>query len=268
MTSPEASAGEGYGWRQRLPAGTRNLLLTIEYDGAPFAGWQAQPGHRTVQGALADALKILCRHDVIVRGAGRTDAGVHAWAQRANVYTHSDVPVAKFVRGTTGILRGDASVVAAEQVPIDFDARRDALGKVYAYRLLLRSSRSPLREGRAWHIKQALDFDVLSRELATLPAKADWSAFRSADCGSPHPTKTLQRAWVELEPNGVAVLRFQGSGFLKQMVRILVGTAVDVALGRRPEGAMLQIRNGRDRTKAGPTAPAHGLYLEEVLYPR
>lgn len=264
--SPEARAGDGDGWRERLPPGTRNLLLTLEYDGAGFAGWQVQPNQRTVQGVVTGALQTLCRHDVVLRGAGRTDAGVHAWAQRANFFTDCALPPAKFVRGVTGILQGGAAVVAAEEVDLDFDARRSAQGKIYAYRLLLRNARSPLRDGRAWHVRRTLDLDLLEAELATLPGTANWSAYRSADCGSPHPVKTLRSATLRREERDVVSLVFEGSGFLKQMVRILVGTALEVASGRMEPGSMVRIREGQNREKAGPTAPPHGLYLEEVLY--
>lgn len=264
--SPEARAGGGPGWRDRLPPGTRNLLLTLEYDGSAFAGWQQQPAQRTVQGVLTDALETLCRHEVVVRGAGRTDAGVHAWAQRANFYTDCSLPPAKFVRAVTGMVRGHVAVVAAEEVPLAFHARHDARGKVYAYRLLLRESRSPLLDGRAWHIRRPLDLDLLAAELATLPGTADWSAYRAADCGASNPRKTLHDACVVREEREIAALIFRGSGFLKQMVRILVGTAVEVATGRMPPGSMLRIRDTHDRRQAGPTAPPGGLYLEEVRY--
>ncbi len=266
MTSPEARAGDGPGWRERLPPGTRNLLLTLEYDGSTFAGWQVQPGQRTVQGVVTDALQALCRHDVVLRGAGRTDSGVHAWGQRATFYTDCALPPAKFVRGVTGIARGHVAAVAAREVPLAFDARHDARGKVYAYRLLLRDARSPLRDGRAWHVRTPLDLDRLAAELATLPATADWSAYRAADCGAPDPTKTLLDARLVREPRDVVALVFRGSGFLKQMVRILAGTAVEVGAGRLPPGSMVAIREARERRQAGPTAPPHGLYLEEVLY--
>jgi tRNA pseudouridine38-40 synthase len=267
LTSPEARGGDGPDWRDRLPEGTRNVLLTIEYDGSTFSGWQIQPEQRTVQGVLTDALRTLCGHDVVLRGSGRTDAGVHAWAQQATVYTDCDLPLAKFVKGVTGIVKRHVAVVAATEVPLDFDARRNAVGKVYVYRLLLRNPRSPLLDGRAWHLRQTLDVDVLKAELATLAGTADWSAYRSADCGSPDPVKTIYSATVRQEGRDVLALEFRGSGFLKQMVRILVGTAVEVAIGRWPPGSMVAIRDGQNRAKAGPTAPPHGLYLEEVLYP-
>lgn len=266
LPSPEARAGPGFDWRERLPEGTVNLLLTIEYDGSTFAGWQVQPAQRTVQGVLTDALRTLCRHEVVLRAAGRTDSGVHARAQRANFYTDRGLPPIKYVRAVTGMVRGGVAVVAAREVPLGFDARRDARGKVYAYRLLLRESRSPLLEGRAWHVRRRLDLDLLAAELASLPGTADWSAYRSSDCAAPSPIKTMHAAELVRETPETVVLVFRGSGFLKQMVRILVGTAVHVAAGRMPPGSMLSIRDGLRRRQAGPTAPAEGLTLERVIY--
>jgi len=245
----------------------RNVRLVVEYDGSFFHGWQRQPDLRTVQSALEDALRVVLRQeDVYVKGSGRTDAGVHAWAQIANVRTTSDVSLDR-IRGGVNALAGDGvRVIRAEEAEPDFDSLRSACGKVYGYRILNRRSPSPLLEGRAWWVRLPIDRDVLARELATLPATADWSAYRASDCGSPDPVKTLRRAELRPERDGTFTLVFEGSGFLKQMVRILVGTAIEVGRGRLDPGAMVRIRDGGIRSAAGPTAPPHGLYMEEVLY--
>lgn len=249
----------------RLPPGTRNIALTLEYDGSSFAGWQRQPGQRTVQGALEECLRTVCRHEVIVRGAGRTDSGVHALAQRANFFTTARFEPRALLRSIPGIVRGGLAATEAVEVPLDWDARHDARGKVYGYRVLVRVAPSPLLQGRVWHLRRIIDRELLAAELATLPGRADWSAYRAADCSAPDPVKELRRA--ELECDGdLLTLRFEGSGFLKQMVRVLAGTALDVAAGRLPPGAMRSIRDSRDRAQAGLTAPACGLCLERVLY--
>ncbi|MCO4771220.1 MAG: tRNA pseudouridine(38-40) synthase TruA [Deltaproteobacteria bacterium] len=245
----------------------RNIRLLLEYDGSTFHGWQRQPNLRTVQGALEAALKVVLRvDDVYVKGSGRTDAGVHAWAQVANVRTDSTTPLERIRRGVNALAGEGVRVVTAEEAPEDFDALGSACGKVYGYRILNRPSPSPLLEGRAWWLRFPMDLDVLKTELATLPATADWSAYRASDCGSPDPVKTLRRAELREERDGCHTLVFEGSGFLKQMVRILVGTAIEVGRGRFAPGSMVEIRNGLDRTAAGQTAPAHGLYMERVLY--
>ncbi len=251
--------------RLRLPPGTRNIALTLEYEGSSFAGWQRQPGQRTVQGVLEQCLATVCRHEVIVRGAGRTDAGVHARGQRANFFTTSEVEPYALLRSIPGIVRGGLAAVQAEEVPLEWDARRNARGKVYAYRVLAREAPSPLLAGQVWHVRKPLDLDLLRRELATLPGLADWAAYRAADCTAPDTVKDLRRAELQVDGD-VVTLVFEGSGFLKQMVRVLAGTAVEVARGRRAEGSMLAIRERLDRTEAGVTAPACGLVLERVLY--
>lgn len=245
----------------------RVIRLTVEYDGAHFSGWQLQNGQRTVQGALEEALSIICRHPVVVRGAGRTDAGVHAWAQVAAFRTTSAIEVRRVVRGVNGLAGPGVRVVDAVEVGRSFDARRDAVGKVYAYQLLLRPEPSALLAGRAWHLRAPLDRDLLCRELATVPAATDWTSFAATDGGDPNPHKEVWSAELELLPHSLAVLRFSGSGFLKQMVRTMVGTLVDVAQARRPPGGFVAARQALDRRQAGPTAPAHGLFLEEVRYP-
>jgi len=246
----------------------RNVRLLLEYDGSFFSGWQRQPELRTVQSALEDALRVVLRQeDVYVKGSGRTDAGVHAWAQVANVKTESDVTLERIRRGVNALAGPGVRVLRAEEAPLGFDALGSACGKIYGYKILDRPSPSPLFEGRAWWVRFPIDRELLARELATLPATVDWSAYRAADCGSPHPVKTLRRAEVRPERDGTCTLVFEGSGFLKQMVRILVGTAIEVGRGRLPAGSMVTIRDGLVRANAGPTAPPHGLYMEQVLYP-
>ena len=246
--------------------GARNYKLTIEYDGADFHGWQRQPrGLRTVQGELEDAARTLFGHDVVVRGSGRTDAGVHALAQVANVHTTRELPTGRILRGFNGLCGRDVRVVKVEEVPADWEARSRARGKWYRYDLLPRIPHSALLRGRAWRVAPDLDVSRLRDELATLPATTHWGAYRASDCSSPDPVKTLHAAEVE-RAGEIVSLRFHGSGFLKQMVRILVGTAVEVGRGRMELGSMVRIRDTQNRAQAGPTAPPHGLFLERVLY--
>lgn len=246
--------------------GASNFKLTIEYDGAGFHGWQRQPDQRTVQGEMEEAAKILFGHAVTVRASGRTDAGVHAFAQVANVHTTRSLPAGRILRGFNGLCGKDVRVLAIEEVPVDWEARHRARGKWYRYRLLPRFEDTALEQGRVWRVHPKLDLDVLNRELATLPGTARWGAYRAADCSSPDPVKTILDAHAVREDRGVIAVRIHGSGFLKQMVRILVGTAVEVGVGRMPEGSMIRIRETQERVNAGPTAPSHGLFLERVLY--
>ncbi|MBN94483.1 MAG: tRNA pseudouridine(38-40) synthase TruA [Deltaproteobacteria bacterium] len=251
---------------RRDTPGSRNIRLVVEYDGAGFCGWQVQPGATTVQGTLQDALGTVCRHGVVVRGSGRTDSGVHAWGQVANFYTTTDLPPVRFSRAVNGICGPQLRVVAADEVPRDFDSLKSATGKVYSYRLLLRPHASALLAGRVWHLRWPLDLGAMTEELRSLPGEFDWSAFRAADCQNRNPVKQLRRAELSHEERDVVCITFEGSGFLKQMVRILVGTLVDVGRGKLPIGSMASIRGGLDRRAAGQTAPPDGLFLERVLY--
>jgi tRNA pseudouridine38-40 synthase len=244
----------------------RNVKLVVEYDGTFFHGWQVQKNLRTVQGSLQDALRTILREDVTVRGSGRTDAGVHAWAQVANVRIESDIHVDRIRRGVNALAGEGVKVLSAEVVDDDFDSLRSACGKVYAYRLLLRRSPSALLNKRAWWLRYPMDLPLLERELATLPGYHDWNAYRAKDCTSPDPRKTIYSARIRQEEHDCVSLVFTGSGFLKQMIRILVGTAVDVGRGRLEEGSMVRIRESLERAQAGATAPPDGLFLERVLY--
>lgn len=245
----------------------RQFRALVEYCGAEFAGWQLQPDQRTVQGELEEALKTLCREEVRIHGAGRTDSGVHARGQVATFRVATELSNQRILRGLNGLTGNDLAVLALDVVDEDFHPRHSSMGKVYVYRLLLRRSPSPLAASSTWHIPQGdLDVERLRRELKTLEGQADWSAYRAADCGASNTVKTLGRTEVRAEPHDVLAIEFEGSGFLKQMVRTLVGTAVDVARGKLEEGAMLRIRDQGDRSDAGRTAPAHGLCLERVLY--
>jgi len=244
----------------------RNLALTVEYDGSGFSGWQLQPEKTTVQGVLEQALAVVCRHPVVLRVAGRTDAGVHAWAQRAHFYSTAELSCDRILRGVNALAGPGVKLVAVDEMPLHWDARRDASGKVYVYRLLARPEPSALLAGRAWHVPWPLDLSAMEAELVSLPANCDWSAFCAADGSDPNTVKDLRSATLSHEPHAVLALRFEGSGFLKQMIRILVGTLVEVGLHKRAGGSMLEARASGLRTAAGRTAPADGLYLEQVLY--
>ena len=246
--------------------GVRNIALRVEYDGSGFAGWQLQPLQTTVQGVLEDALAVLCRHSVVLRVAGRTDAGVHAWDQHAHFFTTSELSCARILRGANALAGGGVKVVGVTDRPPSWDARRDAIGKVYGYLLLARPEPSALLEGRVWHVPWPLDLEAMTSELKTLPACCDWRSYCASDGTDPNTVKDLRSASLTRQEHDVILIRFEGSGFLKQMVRILVGTVVEVGSGKRRLGSMLEARSALDRRAAGRTAPPEGLYLEQVRY--
>jgi len=170
------------------------------------------------------------------------------------------------LRGANALAGPGVKLVGVEEVSLDWNPRRDALGKVYVYRLLVRREPSALLDGRVWHIPWALDLGAMEAELASLPRRCDWRSYCAADGTDPNTVKDLRVASLGREEHDVVAIRFEGSGFLKHMVRILVGTLVEVGLGKRPAGSMLDARDALDRRAAGRTAPPEGLYLEQVQY--
>lgn len=254
---------------------SRTLRLVLEYDGAGFHGWQAQPGaagRRTVQAALETALERLLGERVAAHGAGRTDAGAHALGQVASVALARSAMAPEAVRnGLNALLPEDVAVRLVEEAPAGFHARKAAIGKHYRYLLLCRAARSPLLCGRAWHRRGPLDLSAMTRGAAVLVGQHDFSAFRAAAGRARRPVRTLRRLTVAPDPaalvEGLIRVDLEADGFLMHMARILVGTLVDVGRGRLAPEATAGILAGRDRRAAGPTAPACGLYLVAVRYP-
>jgi len=240
--------------------------LTLEYDGTRFAGWQVQPGERTVQGELERALGILLRHPTRVLVAGRTDAGVHALGQVCSVRTDVEIPLPRMIRGLNGILPKDVAVWDVQRVADDFHPRFQARGKHYRYRVLARPARAAVDRARCWHVFEPLDSGRLQAALDPLVGTHDFHSFRAADCPNKDPVKTVTSAQVTTGRSPCVEIDLVASGFLKQMVRIVVGTAVEVATGRREVEDVPAILAARDRQRAGRTAPAKGLFLVEVLY--
>lgn len=249
---------------------TRTLKLTLEYDGAGFEGWQVQRGarpRRTVQGVLVEALERLTGERVAVEGAGRTDAGVHALGQVASlVLERCTIPLDGVRDGLNALLPEDVVVRAVEAAADGFHARKDATAKRYRYLILGSPVRSALRRGRVWHRRGPLDREAMARGAAFLLGTHDFSAFRAAAGAARRPVRTVTTLTVEDDPDGLVRIEVEGNGFLMHMVRIIVGTLVEVGRGRIPPERVREILAGHDRRAAGPTAPAHGLYLVAVRY--
>ncbi|HXN56132.1 MAG TPA: tRNA pseudouridine(38-40) synthase TruA [Myxococcales bacterium] len=246
------------------------LKLTLEYDGAPFVGWQVQPGERSVQGELQAAIERLCGaapDSVRVTGAGRTDAGVHARGQVASLQPPDSppLPLKAWTAGLNALLPETIACVRAEEAPEGFDARRWARGKRYVYSIRNAPHRSPLLRARAWEIRRPLDVPAMRAALPHLLGQHDFSALRAADC--PARTTVREVRAISLQTEGdLLVLRIEATAFLKHMVRNIVGTVVEVGHGKRAPESLAALLEGRDRTRAGPTAPPHGLVLDEVFY--
>ena len=245
----------------------RTIKLVLEYDGTDLCGWQRQDNGPTVQQHIEDVLAQMTGGPVAVVGASRTDAGVHALGQVASFATEAAIPVDGFRMGMNSLLPPAVAVVSAEEVADGFHARFSARGKRYRYSILTRSSRAPLVRHQVWHKGGArLDVNAMRAAAAVLPGERDWSAFRAAGCTAKTATRRIDAVEVgEPEPYRIDI-EVRGNAFLRNMVRILVGTLVEVGLGRIAPGQVSEIVDSRDRTRAGPTAPAHGLTLVEVMY--
>jgi tRNA pseudouridine38-40 synthase len=241
------------------------LKLTLEYDGTDFVGWQVQPNGRSVQEELEKGIGRLCGEAVRVTGAGRTDAGVHARGQVASLRAPRELPPKAWTAGLNALLPEDLACIRAEVAPEGFDARRWARGKRYSYVILQTSVRSPLDRGRAWEIRRPLDVEAMRRACPALLGTHDFSAFRAANCPAQTTVREIRR--LELRQTGPRIeLVIEATAFLKHMVRNIVGTLVEVGHGRRDATSMPALLDARDRSRAGPTAPPHGLTLEEVFY--
>ncbi len=243
----------------------RKIRITLEYDGTRYAGWQLQENAETVQGAVEAALRKLLGRKVRVHGAGRTDAGAHALAQVAHFLTSRPIPPGKIRAGANAHLPPDVAVLAAEEAPDDFHARFSSRGKVYRYLVLVRPARSALLRDRAWRLAGPLNLRAMKLAAAPLLGRRDFSAFASAGGSVRDKTRSIKRIAIRRKGEGVE-FEIEADGFLYKMVRNIVGTLVLAGQGKIPPAAVGDILASRDRTRAGPTAPARGLYLVRVIY--
>jgi tRNA pseudouridine38-40 synthase len=243
----------------------RRLAFTVEYDGTDFHGWAAQPTvEPTLQQTLADAVKAVVGHPVRVDGASRTDAGVHARDQRAAVTVHHPIRPEGLVKAINRRLPPAVAVRDAHEVPLDHQPRFSNGGKTYCYRLRRGPTRRPLTDRYAWLVPWDLDFERILPALPAVLGTRDYASFASQ--GGSHRTtvRTLWRWSLQPEAHGVWALRVSGTAFMKHMVRNLVGTLVEVARGHWTAADVHRAVVARDRTAAGPTAPACGLTLERI----
>ena len=240
--------------------------LTIEYDGAPYCGWQIQDNGASVQGALEDAVKAICGEQVRVYGAGRTDAGVHAIGQIAHCDIAKHFVPGRFRDGLNAHLRPyPIGVISADIVPDTFDARFSAKRRHYRYRISNRRANLALDIGRAWRLPRPLDTDAMQEAAQRLVGKHDFTTFRDAECQAKSPEKTLDRLDVVRGGDAVDILASARS-FLHSQVRSMVGSLVWVGEGRWSADDLAAALAARDRTACGPVAPPDGLYLVRVEY--
>jgi tRNA pseudouridine38-40 synthase len=262
----------------------RNIRLRVAYDGTGFAGWQVQPDQPTVQAALEKAIKRLTGETVSVLSAGRTDAGVHAFGQVANFRIASEIPLRGFVFGINQFLPETVSVREAEEVPLDFHATFDAVSKTYRYLIAAGPVRDPFLLARAWQVRRRLDVPRMQRAAQEICGTHDFRCFETQ--GSPRGTTVRTvfdcrvfeedaaqsaigsaTACAHAETQQVTI-EVTGDGFLYNMVRTIAGSLREVGLGKWSSETMRELIASGDRRRAGPTAPACGLYLVRVDYPR
>src|SRR5208337_1133414 len=240
--------------------------LTLEYDGAPFVGWQRQENGLSVQEVLEGAIFAMTGERTIAHGAGRTDAGVHATGQVAHVDLSRDWAPFRLSEGLNAHLAPNpVAVLEAERAPDDFDARRSARARTYAYRIVNRRAPLTLGRGRAWAVKPRLDADAMREAARALLGRHDFTTFRDMQCQAKSPVRTLDRLDVRREGDEV-VFEVGALSFLHRQVRSMVGSLVDVGAGRWSAADLKAALEAADRNRCGQVAPACGLYLIRVDY--
>lgn len=244
----------------------RNILLTIQYDGTGYCGWQRQPDVKTVQGEVEKVLSKLCAMPIRVEGSGRTDAGVHALGQRATFHGEFSIPTERIAFAGSNLLPPDIRITGAEEVPAGFHARFDAKGKKYTYRIANTNRKDPFRRNYVYFVSDTLDEAAMNRGAERIIGTHDFKCFEAAN---PSPKEDTVRTVFSLDltrRGDELALDIVGSGFLYNMVRIITGTLLDVGTGKIPPEAVSRMIESKDRTLAGHTAPPQGLYLAEVYY--
>ncbi|MGE0755134.1 MAG: tRNA pseudouridine(38-40) synthase TruA [Alphaproteobacteria bacterium] len=249
--------------------------ITLEYDGKNYAGWQRQPDRPSIQQALEESAYKFSGENVEVLGAGRTDAGVHATAQVAHLDFSKEHDPYRVMQGLNFHLFGQQTsddpvlnqiaVTGCEQVPDDFNARFSATRRHYLYRIINRRARLALEAGRAWHVVESLDLKAMQAAAKQLIGNHDFTSFRDTECQAMSPVKTLDMLDVQRVQDNV-IVRCHARSFLHHQVRIMVGSLVLVGKGRWSPDDIKSALEARDRTAAGPTAPADGLFLVQVDY--
>jgi tRNA pseudouridine38-40 synthase len=241
--------------------------LWLAYRGTRYSGWQAQKnGVRTVQAEVEKALAHISTGPFTLRAAGRTDAGVHARGQALSVRLRCRLDERKMVLAMSSLLPDDISVTRADEMPARFDAKSHAIGKRYVYRIHQGLSASPFTRPLRWHIRRPLDLDAMIEAAGHFVGEKDFESFRSAQCDAAHARRMLWRVSVQPSRGGLA-MDIRGNAFCRNMVRVMVGTLVEVGLGKIAAADLPAIFEARNRQHAGATAPAQGLFLDRVYYP-
>lgn len=259
----------------------RNLKLVIEYDGTRYAGWQIQ-GHKvtrsqgrksTIQETIEKTLQKIVQEKIRLIASGRTDAGVHALGQVANFKTYSVIPSRKLQKALNSLLPGDIVITKAEEVASDFHSRYAAKSKIYRYLILHRAHPSAFLKERVYFYRYPLNVQLMRREAGAIIGKHDFRSFCASGSGAKSTIRTIKRISIQEAchtpyaiRHKLIVITIEANGFLYNMVRNIIGTLLEIGRGRLPPGSLRSILKAKDRTKAGPTASACGLYLLQVKY--
>jgi len=244
----------------------KNIRLILEYDGSRYHGWQRQIGVPTLQEIIEERIHMMIREPVKLIASGRTDAGVHALNQVCNFITETKIDPISIERGLNGLLPDDILIKQAEYVPLDFHSMYSARSKTYEYRILNRKEPDVFLRFYTWHIIRDLDLGEMRKCVSFLCGKHDFSSFRSSGSGNINPGREMIRAELHGPDKGVLRFVFESDGFLRHMVRNIVGTVVEVGQGKMGFNEFVEIFQSKDRRKAGIKAPPQGLFLTKVQY--
>lgn len=244
----------------------KNIRMILAYDGTGYHGWQRQKNGTTIQEVLEDNLRIILGETVVVIGSGRTDAGVHALHQVCNFTTVSTIPPESLRRAMNSLLKGDIFIHKAEYVPQEFHSRYSAKSKSYEYRIWNRNEENIFLRHFSWHVRKKLQLSKMTECLSILLGRHDFSSFRSTGSGNLNPVREMIRADVLDNKEGLVTFAFEADGFLRHMVRNIVGTVVEVGTGRMDIDGFTGIFLSLDRKRAGIKSPPQGLFLTMVNY--
>jgi tRNA pseudouridine38-40 synthase len=244
----------------------KNFKLTIEYDGTAYHGWQIQARDSTIQEAIETALSTMTREKIRLSGSGRTDAGVHALGQAANFKTKSKIPADAFFAGLNSLLPDDIVITACDEMDDDFHARFSAKKKTYQYRIFNRPIAIAIGRQYAWHIRKKLDVSAMQKAAEHIIGTHDFKSFEGTGSPRAHTIRTVMHAEFAEKEGGYLIFEITANGFLRYMVRNLVGSMVDVGLLKTTPDEFRQILEAKNRDIAGATAPPQGLFLVNVSY--
>ena len=244
----------------------KNIKIVISYDGTGYFGWQRQLDKPTIQGTIEEKIRVMVGKSVSLIASGRTDAGVHALYQVANFRVSTTITPPVFLKGLNSLLPDSIIIKEAEYVPLDFHARYNAKSKVYEYRIYNQKLQSPFLRHYAWHISRSLDLQIMEECLEIIKGTHDFSSFCSAGDGKIDPVRNMIQAKLEILKGNLLSFNLEANGFLRHMVRNIMGAIVKVGLGEISSARFIEIVESKDRQHLGAKAPPGGLYLKDVKY--